>query len=157
MRQSPTSALSAPSTSAATHAGPGTHPAADAGINSQLALEVYHNHSSHGGLNLYARQPEAFSYRDDLAELFASHAAVAMGRLRAGVHPTCSHTRKTIGQALGILMSRYDLSEERAFAALVRISQTATGNARRRPGHRRGARAALQRLTLRAPPSASAW
>jgi ANTAR domain-containing protein/GAF domain-containing protein len=98
--------------------------AADAGINSQLALEVYRNHSSRGGLNLYARQPEAFSYRDNLAELFATHAAVAMGYAYEleSVRQALS-TRKTIGQALGILMSRYDLSEERAFAALVRISQ----------------------------------
>jgi hypothetical protein len=98
--------------------------AADAGINSQLALEVYRNHSSRGGLNLYARQPEAFSYRDNLAELFATHAAVAMGYAYEleSVRRALT-TRKVIGQALGILMSRYDLSEERAFAVLVRISQ----------------------------------
>ena len=98
--------------------------AADAGINSQLALEVYRNHTSRGGLNLYARQPEAFSYRDNLAELFATHAAVAMGYAYEleSVRQALA-TRKVIGQALGILMSRYDLSEERAFAVLVRISQ----------------------------------
>jgi AmiR/NasT family two-component response regulator len=32
-------------------------------------------------------------------------------------------TRKVTGQALGMLMGRYDLSEDRAFAVLVRISQ----------------------------------
>jgi hypothetical protein len=99
--------------------------AADAGIGSQLALEVYRNRMSCGGLNLYARRPKAFGYRDSLAELFATHATVAMGYAYEleSVKQALS-TRKVIGQALGILMSRHDLSEDDAFAALVRISQT---------------------------------
>jgi AmiR/NasT family two-component response regulator len=34
------------------------------------------------------------------------------------------HTRKVIGQAVGILMERYDIPEDNAFTFLIRASQS---------------------------------
>ena len=58
-----------------------------------------------------------------LTRLFATHAAIALGHanerenLNEGLQ-----TRKVIGQAIGILMERYKIDEDRAFAFLVRAS-----------------------------------
>ena len=58
-----------------------------------------------------------------LAELFATHAALALGRARQDEDlQTALGTRKVIGQALGIVMERYQLDEDRAFQFLVRVS-----------------------------------
>jgi AmiR/NasT family two-component response regulator len=57
------------------------------------------------------------------AQLFATHAAIAIGH--AHERETLNEalqTRKVIGQAVGILMERYDIDEDRAFAFLVRAS-----------------------------------
>jgi AmiR/NasT family two-component response regulator len=59
-----------------------------------------------------------------LAELFATHASLALGRAtREENLYTALGTRKVIGQALGIVMERYDLTEDRAFEYLARVSQ----------------------------------
>jgi hypothetical protein len=49
--------------------------AAEAGI-APARPEVYPHRTSCGGLNLYARRHEAFGYRDNLAELFATPATL---------------------------------------------------------------------------------
>ena len=59
-----------------------------------------------------------------IGQLFATHASVAMGKAR--VEHDLSQvliTRKEIGQAIGILMGRYNLTEDRAFQFLVRQSR----------------------------------
>jgi AmiR/NasT family two-component response regulator len=79
-----------------------------------------------GGVNLYSTlsddiEPEA----ESIAELFAIHATSALGAaVKIDQLNQAMHTRKVIGQAMGILMERYDLDEDRAFAFLVRASQT---------------------------------
>lgn len=95
------------------------------GLRSQLAVKLsLDNEGTIGGLNLYSTtsdqvDPEA----ESIAELFAVHAAIALGNARqretlnAGLQ-----TRKIIGQAIGILMERYQMNEDRAFAFLVRAS-----------------------------------
>ena len=78
-----------------------------------------------GALNLYSRQPGSFDAEtrgEGLA--FAAQAAVALRsaqheeRLRAGMA-----TRNLIGQAQGILMERFKVTPNQAFAILARISQ----------------------------------
>ena len=60
---------------------------------------------------------------EDIASLFATHAAIALGHARDYDNlQTALATRKIIGQAIGILMERYDLDEDRAFAFLRRAS-----------------------------------
>jgi AmiR/NasT family two-component response regulator len=60
-----------------------------------------------------------------MADLFATHAALALGRSRREQQlDTALQTRKLIGQAIGLVMGRYNLNEDRAFAYLVRVSST---------------------------------
>jgi GAF domain-containing protein len=96
------------------------------GLRSQLAVKLgLDDEGTLGGVNLYSTvsddiEPEA----ESIAELFAIHAASALGAaVRLDQLNQAMHTRKVIGQAIGILMERYSLDEERAFAFLVRASQ----------------------------------
>jgi AmiR/NasT family two-component response regulator len=58
-----------------------------------------------------------------LAELFASHAAIALDRASHEHHLNDAlASRKVIGQAIGIVMERYQINEDRAFHSLVRAS-----------------------------------
>jgi GAF domain-containing protein len=95
------------------------------GVCSQMAVELYADDKSIGGLNLYSRQAHAFD--EDTrhsAWLFATHAALAMGRTRQVQELNeALVTRKVIGQAIGILMHRFELDEDRAFEFLVRVSR----------------------------------
>jgi GAF domain-containing protein len=101
------------------------------GLRSQLAVKLsLDDEGTLGGVNLYSTvsddiPPDA----ESIAELFALHAASALGSAaRIEQLNQAMHTRKVIGQALGILMERYAMDEERAFRFLVRASQT--GNAK---------------------------
>jgi GAF domain-containing protein len=102
--------------------------AVDEGLKAQLAVRLYlDDGGTLGGLNIYSTtsediDPEAVH----MAELFAAHAAIALGhgRERQNLNEAL-HTRKLIGQALGLVMERYHLTEDRAFAFLVRASSHA--------------------------------
>lgn len=97
--------------------------AAAAGIRSQAGIRLFESGRSLGGLNLYSRSPGALADVAFLAELFSEHARSAVGYawqidgLREAVT-----TRQVVGQAVGVVMERFDLSEDRAFAFLARIS-----------------------------------
>jgi len=99
--------------------------ALEEGVRSQLAVKLYlDDEGTLGGINFYSTSTEEVD--DDsrtLAQLFAAHAAIALGHaheLDQLNEALCS--RKVIGQALGILMERYQMDEDRAFAFLVRAS-----------------------------------
>ncbi|WP_432476147.1 GAF and ANTAR domain-containing protein [Nocardioides sp. GXQ0305] len=100
--------------------------AAERGLRAQLAVGLYEDGDSLGGLNLYSTGSATID--DDavpLAELFATHAALALGRFRAERELNDAiASRQVIGQATGILMERYQLDAHRAFGFLVRTSQT---------------------------------
>jgi transcriptional regulator with GAF, ATPase, and Fis domain len=99
--------------------------AEETGIRSSLSLQLFTNEDSLGALNLYAPQPEAFAAQtrgEGLA--LAAQAAVALHSARDKEDlRVAMATRNLIGQAQGILMERYKLTAEQAFAALSRISQ----------------------------------
>lgn len=101
--------------------------AAELGIVSQLAFEMYTADGTFGGLNLYARSDDVFD--DDargIAELFAHQGAAAMGyAARTREFNQALASRKLIGEALGLTMERYALDETAAFDLLSRLSQTA--------------------------------
>jgi GAF domain-containing protein len=96
------------------------------GLRAQLALRLFVDDQTLGGLNLYSTEsdtidPDAVS----MAELFAAHAALALGRARdLDQLSSALATRKVIGQAIGMLMERYTIDSEAAFQFLVRASST---------------------------------
>jgi GAF domain-containing protein len=98
--------------------------ARDAGVRSQLAVRLYLDEGTLGGLNFYSTVSDEVS--DDaqaLARLFATHAAIALGHAQERETLTQGlRSRRAIGQAIGILMERYEMDEDRAFAFLVRAS-----------------------------------
>jgi GAF domain-containing protein len=103
----------------------GPRAARDFGIASQLAFQFRAEPHVRGGFNLYSDQPHSISIEDrQLAMLFANLAAAALGWKRQddSLHKALE-TRNGIGQAIGILMERYQLDQDRAFAFLVRTSQ----------------------------------
>lgn len=98
--------------------------AVERGLCAQLAVCLEVDGESYGGLNLYATSgsgvdPEAVH----VAQLFARNAALALGWIRHDEQLNeALVTRKTIGQAIGIVMERYGIDEDRAFHFLFRTS-----------------------------------
>ncbi|WP_433005678.1 GAF and ANTAR domain-containing protein [Kribbella sp. CA-294648] len=103
----------------------GPRAAGELGIGSQLAFQFAAEPHVRGGFNLYSEQPHSIGIEDrQLAMLFASLAAAALGWSRQDdTLNKALETRNGIGQAVGIVMERYQLDPERAFAFLVRTSQ----------------------------------
>lgn len=94
------------------------------GIRSQAAIRLFDSPRSQGALNLYSSHVGAFEDFTSLAALFSHQAAMAIGYAQEISNlQDALQTRKTIGQAMGILMERYQLSDDRAFGFLTRISQ----------------------------------
>ena len=95
------------------------------GVRSMMAFRLFVAGDTLGSLNLYSKQPRAFT-EESLAvgTIFAAHASVALraartkedlARLREVVE-----TRELIGQAKGILMGRRGISSEAAMELLCR-------------------------------------
>ncbi|WP_112246979.1 GAF and ANTAR domain-containing protein [Kribbella monticola] len=123
-------ALSEPVVEAADLAGDPRWPqygpkAAALGFGAQIAFQFRAEPHVRGALNLYADKPHSLdSDTRALGALFAGLVAVAMGWSRQ--EDTMNQaliTRNVIGQAVGIVMERYTLTPDRAFAFLVRTSQ----------------------------------
>lgn len=95
-----------------------------AGVRSQAGLRLYEADKARAALNLYSRSVGALADIAFLAELFSQHARTAIRYAQEIDGLTEAITsRQLIGQAVGILMERYQLSDERAFAFLSRVSQ----------------------------------
>jgi GAF domain-containing protein len=100
-------------------------PAVKAGLRAQMGLCLYAEEKTLGGLNLYATAVDRIDPEvEHAAELFAVHAALALGRAwrEEGLN-TALQTRKQIGQAIGIVMQRFQIDEDSAFHYLARVSQ----------------------------------
>jgi GAF domain-containing protein len=97
----------------------------DVGIRSLLSVRMYTDEETIGTLNAYSNHPDAFDVDDQaVAHILARHAAVALGSARKVENLWLAvDARKRIGQAQGILMERFDLSSDQAFAVLLRYSQ----------------------------------
>lgn len=95
------------------------------GVGSMLCFQLFVTGDKLGAMNLYARTAHAFEDEsDEVGQILAGHAAIALAgaefeeHLRAGLG-----NRDVIGQAKGILMERYRLTADQAFAVLARVSQ----------------------------------
>ena len=97
----------------------------DAGIRSLISVRMYTDEETIGTLNAYSQHPDAFDLDDQaVAHVLARHAAVALGNARKIENLWLAvDARKRIGQAQGILMERFDLTADQAFAVLLRYSQ----------------------------------
>jgi hypothetical protein len=107
-----------------------------AGLRAQAGISLFAAAKSRGALNLYADEVGAFRDLGVLGDLFRHQAAMAIDyareiqNLREAVR-----TRTMIGTAVGIVMERYHLTDDRAFAFLTRLSQD--GNVKLREVARR--------------------
>ncbi len=94
------------------------------GVRAQAGLRLFDSPKASAALNLYSDKVGTFSDFDTLGSLFAHQSAMAISYARE-VHnlKEAVATRTGIGQAVGIVMERYGLTDERAFAFLARVSQ----------------------------------
>lgn len=98
---------------------------ADLGIRSVLSIRLATLDGTLGSLNLYSSEVERFGpAQAALGTLLGSHAsaALAASKTEAGLREAMQG-RHIIGLAQGILMERFGLDEEAAFAVLRRYSQ----------------------------------
>jgi GAF domain-containing protein len=96
-----------------------------AGIRAQAGIRLFENNRTAGGLNLYSRQVGALQDLQTVSRLFSHQAAVALAySIEVKTLKEAVQTRTRIGQAVGIVMERYKIPEQQAFAFLTRLSQT---------------------------------
>jgi GAF domain-containing protein len=99
--------------------------AVELGFRSILSAELHTGGDRIGAINFYGSAIRQFTGEDvDVARLLASHAAAGLAavRLREGLQNALD-SRTVIGQAQGVLMERFDVDADRAFAILRRYSQ----------------------------------
>ena len=98
--------------------------AVGAGIEAQAGIRLFEARGSNGALNLYSEKPGAFEDLDTIRDLFTHQSAMALAYAREiSELRQAITTRQLIGQAVGMLMERYQLDEAHAFAFLTRLSQ----------------------------------
>ena len=99
--------------------------AAELGIVSMLAVQLFVEGDNLGALNLFAEHAAAFDTADEnIGLLLAAHAAVALVDLRKIDNLQLAlGSRDLIGQAKGILMERFKVNASQAFGMLVAVSQ----------------------------------
>lgn len=94
-------------------------------LHGMLCFRLFTEDRRLGALNLYSARLDGFSDDDrDEGGALATHVAVAMGAAEEIENLNVAVARRTtIGQAEGILMERFDLTPDDAFAVLRRVSQ----------------------------------
>lgn len=95
------------------------------GIGAMLGYQLFTARETLGALDLYAGNTHVFDdHAEEMGGLFASHAAVALAGAQYGAQMSeAVSTRQIIGEAIGILMERYRLTQDAAFDVLRRASQ----------------------------------
>jgi GAF domain-containing protein len=99
--------------------------AAELGLHSILSVRLRSGEHTIGAINFYCSNVREFD-RDDvaMAQIFAQHASIALANAKReeGLRVAID-SRHLIGQAQGILMERFGLTADKAFAVLRRYSQ----------------------------------
>jgi GAF domain-containing protein len=95
------------------------------GVRSVLDVPLTTAASTVGVLGLYSVHVDAFGPDEEaVAHILARHASVAVASCRREENlARAVDARKLVGQAMGILMERYNLDGDRAFEVLKRYSQ----------------------------------
>jgi len=95
------------------------------GVRNLLAVELLEDGRRVGVLSIFSSQHRQFSEEDiSFAHIFARHAALALQAAdRDAYLQVALDGRKLIGQAQGILMERFAMTDAQAFALLRRLSQ----------------------------------
>jgi hypothetical protein len=98
--------------------------AAELGLRAQMGVALHAPLPGRAALNVYATRKCGFEGGYDSAEVFASHASLLLGFGSTVDHyASALESRRAIGMAIGIVMERYGIDDDRAFAFLVRVSQ----------------------------------
>jgi GAF domain-containing protein len=99
--------------------------AAELGFRGMLCLQLFVTHDTIGALNLYSRTVDAFDADDEATALaLAAHIAVALTAAKEFESlESVVAARTVVGQAEGMLMQRYRLTPQQAFAVLARQAQ----------------------------------
>lgn len=99
--------------------------ARDLGLHSLLSVRLIARDEPYGAINLYSDRHGAFSDVDalDRALLWSTHAAhaLASARVVSGLESALA-SRHLIGMAQGMVMQRFELSEDQSFQLLCRLS-----------------------------------
>ena len=95
------------------------------GVASIVSYRLFTTEDTLGAMNLYSVTPDAFDADDiDNGHALAAHVGVALAASQNAEHLEMAITNRTvIGRAEGILMERYGVSPDQAFAVLRRVSQ----------------------------------
>ncbi len=95
------------------------------GVSSMMSLLVFTHSDTYGALNLYGDHPRQWDADDlGLAYALAGHLGAAVqDSLQIADLGRAMINRTVIGQAEGIVMERFGVSADQAFAVLRRISQ----------------------------------
>ncbi len=98
---------------------------AERGVRSLLGTRIHTSATTIGSLNLYDTRPEHFTEFDrEVTHVLARHAAVALDSAQESANLwQAIDARTMVGQAQGILMERFGIDADQAFAVLRRFSQ----------------------------------
>lgn len=99
--------------------------ATEVGVASIVSYRLYTTRDTLGAMNLYSAQLGAFD-ADDInnGQALAAHVGVALAASQNAEHlETAIANRTLIGRAEGILMERFGIPPDQAFAVLRRVSQ----------------------------------
>lgn len=97
------------------------------GYRSVLSMGLRTTGRRFGSLNVYSSRPDAFDVDDrTVAALMAQHASLALAsQVERETLRVAVDSRTQIGVATGILMARYEVTQDQAFGVLRRYSQQA--------------------------------
>ena len=97
----------------------------EADVRSVMSFGLFSRDESAGALMLYSHSDDGFDHEDLLeAQVLAAHASVALAtQLQERQLHQALETRTVIGQATGILIERFGLTPDQAFAVMRRVSQ----------------------------------
>ncbi len=100
--------------------------AKEAGVVSIVSYRLYTTRDTLGAMNLYSTKPAAFDADDiDNGHALAAHVGVALAASQNAEHLELAISNRTaIGRAEGILMERFGMPPDQAFAVLRRVSQS---------------------------------